>query len=87
MLGGLLRLAHAARLDHAPAEHVDRAGHGAEFIAALAAGDRDVDFAAGKAVHDRGDRSQWPRQPPAEQQRQQDRADQDGDRAENQAAL
>ena len=87
LLGSLLRLAHAARLDHAPAEHVDRAGHGAEFIAALAAGDRDVDFAAGKAVHDRRDGGQWPRQPPAEQQRQQDRADQDGDRAEDQAAL
>ena len=60
MLGGLLRLAHAARLDHAAAEHVDRASHGAEFIVALAARDRDVDFAAGKAVHDRRDGRQWP---------------------------
>ena len=87
MLGGFLRLAHAARLDHAPAEHVDRAGHGAEFIAALAAGDRDVDLAAGKAVHDRRDRGQWARQAATEQQCQRDCAKQDGDRAEDQAAL
>ena len=87
LLGGLLRLAHAARLDHAAAEHVDRAGHGAEFVAALAAGDRDVDLAAGKAVHDRGNGGQWARQAATEQERQHDRAGQDGDRAEDQVAL
>ena len=87
MLGGFLRLAHAARLDHAPAEHVDRAGHGAEFIAALAAGDRDVDFAAGNAVHDRRDRGQGARQAATKQERQHDRTSQDGDRAEDQMAL
>ena len=87
MLGGLLCLAHAARLDHAAAEHVDRAGHGAEFIAALAAGNRDVDFAAGKAVHDRRDRGQGARQAATKQERQHDRADQDGDRAKDQMAL
>ena len=86
-LEALLRLAHAARLDHAAAEHVDGAGHGAEFVVALAAGDRDVDLAAGKAVHHRRDGSQRARQAAAEQERQQDRADQDGDGAENQVAL
>ena len=55
VLGGFLRLTHAERIDHAAAKHVDRAGHGAEFVAALAAGDFHVDVAAGKAVHDRGD--------------------------------
>src|SRR5258708_40216612 len=54
LLGGLLRVAHATRLDHAAAEHVDRRRHGAEFVAAFAAGDRDVDFTARKAVHDGG---------------------------------
>ena len=87
LLGGLLRLAHAARLDHAAAEHVDRARHGAELVAAFAAGNRDVDLAAGKAVHDRRDRGQWPRQAATEQERQHDRAGQDGDRAEDQIAL
>ena len=60
LLGGFLRIAHAARLDHAAAEHVDRSRHGAEFVAAFAAGDRDVDFTARKPVHDGGDGSERP---------------------------
>ncbi len=36
LLGGFLRLAHGARLDHVAAEHVDRPRHGAEFVLAVA---------------------------------------------------
>ena len=87
LLGGLLRLAQRAGLDHVAAEHVDRHRHGAEFVLALAAGDRHIGVAARQAVHHRGDRGQRPRQAAAEQERQQHGAGQDRDGAEHQIAL
>ena len=83
LLGGLLRLAQGAGLQHVAAEHVDRLRHGAEFVLAVAAGDRHIGVAAREAVHHRGDRRQRPRQAAAEQERQHNGAGQNGKGAEN----
>ena len=86
-LVGLLRLAQAAGLEHVAAEHVDGLGHGAELVAALAAGDGHVGVAARQAVHDLGDRLKRARQAAAEQEGEHDRAQQDCGGAENEMAL
>ena len=87
LLGGFLRLAQRAGLDHVAAEHVDRHRHGAEFVLSVAAGDGHIGIAAGEAVHHRGDRRQRTRHAAAEQERQQRGAGQNGEGAENQRAL
>ena len=86
-LGGFLRLAQRARLDHVAAEDVDRHGHGAEFVLAVATGDGDVGIAAGEAVHHGSDRSQRTRQAAPEQECQQNGACENRNGGEDQIAL